>query len=402
MINNKNDNMHKKRNTKNILVICHSYNSFVKDWVDAISVNFNQVYVFVRYNTFFDIIHFFRKEKYIHKSLDYKISCIDKPLNVNIVLTQIFYLPIDFFFKKAGNQHLQSVIEEIEQLNIHFDLIHAHFTWTSGYVAAKLKEMYDVPAVVTAHGFDIYDLPFRDTDWTFKISSLLNHVDYIITVSQKNLEKMTALNIRTPKTVIQNGYSPALFKPMDVNACRKKLQLTSNKKFILTVGHLTKIKGHKYLIEAMSILSQECNDVVLIIIGGGPLLHQLESQIKELGLKDNVILKGPKAHCEIPYWIGACDLFVLSSLNEGNPTVMFEALGCGRPFVGTKVGGIPDVIINERLGIVVEPSDSFALAKAISRSLNIKWDYGYIADYSKKYTWSNIVQKTMSIYDTLL
>ena len=386
----------------NLLVICHSYNNFVKDWVDEISLNFDNVYVFVRHNTFFDVVNFFKKGSYAHRSVDYKISYRNKPLNVNIFITPLFYLPLNFFFKKAGDKHFQSVIKQIKQSQIHFDLVHAHFTWTSGYVAAKLREEHNVPAVITAHGFDIYDLPFRDGEWTSIISSVLNHVDYIITVSHKNLQSMGGLHVKTPKAVIPNGYCPELFRPLDVIVCREKLKLDLNKTILLSVGNLTKVKGHRYLIEAMSTLLEERDDLILIIIGGGPLMNKYESLISNLGLTDNIFLIGSKPHHEIPYWMGACDLFVLPSLNEGNPTVMFEALGCGRPFIGTEVGGIPDIITDEKLGMVVEPANAAALANAISKSLSINWDCEHIAGYSKKYTWSNIVQETLKTYNTLL
>ena len=62
---------------------------------------------------------------------------------------------------------------------------------------------------------------------------------------------------------------------------------------------------------------------------------------------DHVEFVGGKPHAEIPIWMNACDVFVLSSLSEGNPTVMFECVGCGKPFIGTKVGGIPEIIISD-------------------------------------------------------
>ena len=72
--------------------------------------------------------------------------------------------------------------------------------------------------------------------------------------------------------------------------------------------------------------------------------------------------------------MNACDLFVLPSLNEGNPTVMFEALGCGKPFVGTKVGGVPEVIASDDYGLLVEPADPEDLAEKILVALDREWD----------------------------
>ena len=100
--------------------------------------------------------------------------------------------------------------------------------------------------------------------------------------------------------------------------------------------------------------------------------------------------------------MNACDVFVLPSLSEGNPTVMFEALGCGKPFVGTTVGGIPEVIINEKLGILVEPKDIDGLAKAIVRALETDWDRKYISNYAKQFTWDKIAEKIMEVYREVL
>jgi len=78
---------------------------------------------------------------------------------------------------------------------------------------------------------------------------------------------------------------------------------------------------------------------------------------------------------------------------------MFEALGCGKPFVGTNVGGIPEIIINEKLGILVEPKDIECLANAILRSLDTKWDSRYICDYAKQFTWDVIVKRLLEAYN---
>ncbi|WP_340817852.1 glycosyltransferase [Methanolobus sp. WCC4] len=394
--------MTEKERKKNLLVVCHGYNAFVKDWTDEISKSFNNVYVFVRYNTLFDIANILKKGKYSHKTLQYKINNNDKPSNVVIIVNKFFYIPRGFFLRRAGNQHLNSVVKQIEQNNLKFDLIHAHFTWTSGYVASKLKFMYNVPAIITAHGFDIYELPFRDEWWCRKISHLLNEVDYVLTVSKKNMELIASLNTSTEKKVITNGYNSHLFKPKDMNSCRDKLNLPLNKKILLSIGNLVEIKGHKYLLEAVAKLTDKRDDFILIIIGEGPLKDTLKKQVLNLKLENKVKLIGIKPHEEIVFWLGACDLFVLPSLNEGNPTVMFEAMGCGKPFIGTNVGGVPDIINDDKLGIIVESGNSDLLSDSIQKAFQTNWDYEFITESSKKYTWTNVVQQTLSVYDDIL
>jgi len=73
-------------------------------------------------------------------------------------------------------------------------------------------------------------------------------------------------------------------------------------------------------------------------------------------------------------WINAADIFVLPSLGEGNPTIMFECLGCGKPFVGTTVGGVPEVITSDDYGLLVEPADPKDLARKILMALGREWD----------------------------
>ena len=139
-------------------------------------------------------------------------------------------------------------------------------------------------------------------------------------------------------------------------------------------------------------------DVIFIIIGDGPLRPDLERQIHSLGLEDYVKLVGGKPHGDIPFWMNACDLFVLSSLNEGNPTVMFEALGCGKPFVGTKVGGVPGIITSDEYGQLVEPADPEDLAEKILMALDLRWNYQKIFRYASQYTWENITANIRDIY----
>lgn len=84
--------------------------------------------------------------------------------------------------------------------------------------------------------------------------------------------------------------------------------------------------------------------------------------------------------------MNACDLFVLPSLSEGNPTVMFECLGCGKPFIGTKVGGIPEIIVSDDYGLLCEPANSEDLAEKILIALDKEWDEEKIRNYAKQFT----------------
>jgi len=117
-------------------------------------------------------------------------------------------------------------------------------------------------------------------------------------------------------------------------------------------------------------------------------------------LQEHVKLIGGKPHHEIPLWMNACDIFVLLSLNEGNPSVVFECLGCGKPFVGTRVGGILEIIVPNDYGLLCEPARPLELAENILSALNKNWNSYCIKEYSTQLSWSAITRKICRIYSS--
>ena len=258
-----------KYDNNKLLAISHSYNSFQKDQIESLSSYLNFVYVLVRYNPIAEISSYIPIPALDPFKLDSKIGITNKPSNIKVYPTSILYAPFDSQYKKLGEKHLKAAEKAIKKNSMKFDFVHSHFTWSAGYVGAKLKEKYNVPFIVTAHGYDIYDLPFRDEEWKEKIKYVLKAADYIITVINSNLECIKKLNVKTPVKVIPNGFNSNLFYPRESNECRKILSLSPDKKIILTVGNLLEIKGHQYLIEAMQKVVKHRKDVLCIIVGGG-------------------------------------------------------------------------------------------------------------------------------------
>jgi Glycosyltransferase len=385
--------------SKNLLVISHRYSNFQKDPIDLVSSYFNSVHVLVRFNSFADISKYIpipRLKPFISSS---KIDYTNKPLNLEVDKTSICYLPLDSQYKRLGILHLKAVESLIAKKNIKFDLIHSHFIWSSGYVGAKLKEKYNVPLVVTAHGYDIYELPFKDDDWKANIEYVLNSADYILTVSESNLKCITKLNINTPVKVLPNGYRRDLFYPQDQNRCRKLLDLPVDKKIILAVGNLEKIKGHRYLVEAIGKLLQRRKDHICIILGDGLLRNSLKKQIKSTGLENYVKLVDSKPHNQISLWMNACDIFVLPSLRESFGVVQIEAMACGKPVVATYNGGSEQIIISEKYGLLCTAGDSDALCNMIEIAMDKNWDKFNIINYATTYSWDNIIKEALDIYE---
>jgi glycosyltransferase involved in cell wall biosynthesis len=171
----------------------------------------------------------------------------------------------------------------------------------------------------------------------------------------------------------------------------------------LNLAALEAYKGQEYLISAMKTVIASKKDVALYIVGKGSLRNHLQSLIDQYNLKNSVFLAGGnKSGEEIALWMNSCDLLVLPSISEGNPTVMFEALGCGKPFIGTRVGGIPEIIVDEDLGFLVDPKDVTGLAEAVLKALDRDWNTKTILDYANRFTWEKITEEIAKLYQDVL
>lgn len=323
--------------------------------------------------------------------------------NVSVFFARYFTLPFEFSRRRRGDEAFKVVEKIIIKRKMHFDLIHAHFTYPSGYVGAKLKEDYKTPVILTVHeereGFlkEIFSNN-RNIIYTW------NFVDKIIRVNEKDLMEFKRLLIDESKLMfLPNGYSQDLFFPMDSNNARIKLKLPLDKTILVNIASLEAYKGQKYLIEAMKKVLVIRQDIMLYIVGQGSLENSLQSLINKYGLQDNVILAGGnKPRTEIALWMNACDLFVLPSLSESFGIVQIEAMACGKPVVATRNGGSEEIVVADKLGILVEPKDTEGLLQAILRAREAVWDAEYIQEYAKRFTWEGIAKRIVGVYEEVL
>ena len=132
-----------------------------------------------------------------------------------------------------------------------------------------------------------------------------------------------------------------------------------------SIGRLSTEKGYRYLIETLELLVKGGIDARLVIIGEGSERDYLEGLVAQFGLSGRVMLPGYRDDAKryVPYF----NAFAISSLTEGLPITLLEAMQAKIPVVATKVGGIPEVLQNGKDGLIVEPRDSQSLARALSR-----------------------------------
>lgn len=243
-----------------------------------------------------------------------------------------------------------------------------------GSLAARLARTRS-RIIYTAHGF-VFHEPGTFRSWYGKFLERVSSrwKDAIICVSE--FDRQAALKERIiPRhtdhlTTIHHGINANQLSFLSREEARRVLQLPSEAFIIGTVANLYPTKGLHILIEATRLLMADghAHHLHCVIIGEGPEHSLLETTAHHLSLDSVVHLLG--AHHDASRYLKAFDLFVLSSLKEGFPYVLLEALAAGLPIIATRVGGIPEIIEHEKNGILVDPGDAQQLANAISRLIN--------------------------------
>jgi glycosyltransferase involved in cell wall biosynthesis len=135
----------------------------------------------------------------------------------------------------------------------------------------------------------------------------------------------------------------------------------------LFVGSLIPVKDVRTLLYAFQIVKDQIDNSELHIVGSGPERHSLSALVSELGLQESVHFHGRVKHSKMPTYFNKSDVFVLSSLSEGMPRVILEAMASGIPIVSTDVGGLSEILTNGKTGILVPSRDSKALAGGMIR-----------------------------------
>ncbi len=290
---------------------------------------------------------------------------------------------------------------------IGFDLIHAHYLFPTSSIALIPHLLRRKPLILTAHGSDV-KLGKKNKLIRKFITYSCQRASFVITVSN-SLAQEVKKNYKIPSEkikIINCGVNTEKFVPQEKRSLRKELNLPQDNWILIFVGNLIPIKGLDILIEAFFQIVKERNKVLLIIIGKGQMEKEISKRIDEFKLKGKVKLAGFKPHNELPKWLGASDILILPSLEEGFGLVALEAMSCGLPVVASQVGGLREFIENEKDGFLVKPGNSKEIAEKVKLLINNKNLYQRISKTARekalKYDIKKQAKKIKVLYDKLV
>ncbi|MFH0889361.1 MAG: glycosyltransferase family 4 protein [Planctomycetota bacterium] len=268
---------------------------------------------------------------------------------------------------------------------IHPDIVHCH-TSKAGFVGCVAAWLARVPIIIYlpqghifASGAHIPNvsgniLKLKLFYLLTRFSSLL--CTKIIAVNNTDKNEQIALRLAPPYKyeVIYNAIDTKICDApceTSINACPIRDTPATNRYPILaTAGRLSSEKGQVYLLEAVKLVKNKFPDVLLLVIGDGPLRNTLETKVEQLDIKDNIRFLGMLENI-IPA-LEKIDIFILPSLYESFGIVLLEAMAQAKPIIASNVGGIQDVVVHNQTGILVACANPEVLSMAIISLSNNK------------------------------
>jgi glycogen synthase len=291
------------------------------------------------------------------------------------------------------------------------DVVHGH-TWYAAMAGFMAKVLYDIPLVVTVHSLEPLR-PWKEEQLgrSYHLSAWIERVallaaDRIIAVSsQSKGEILTHFDIpQDCVTVIHNGIDLRTWKPSPARATRKAYGIEGD--YILFVGRASRQKGMVHLLEAMKHLDPGIRLVCCAAAADTPEVEEeIAAKVKETPrcLWINTWLR-EEQYIEL---YSHCAVFACPSVYEPFGIINLEAMACERPVVASAVGGISEVVVPERTGLLVPPADPRALADALNRLLRDRalaraMGLAGRRRVEEHFSWTTIAARTQRMYQELL
>lgn len=248
------------------------------------------------------------------------------------------------------------------------NLVHAHQYTPFFYAAASRMLVKNVPIVFTEHGRHYPDHPRRKRMVANRIllrrGDRLFGVGHAVRQALVDNDGFAAERVR----VIHNGID---LQPYHAQrdalraSVRRELGYEPHELLIIQVARLDYLKDHATAIRAFARIRQRRPEARLLLVGEGPERPKIERELAERQLGHSVRLLGLRQ--DVPALLAAADLFWLTSISEGIPLTVIEAMAAGVPVVATNVGGVGEVIDADRTGLLVGSFDDAALADSVCR-----------------------------------
>ena len=355
-----------------------------------------------------------------------------QPLGPNARVIHIASGPLGYWPKINVYEHLDEftakLVAEVEEQGRTYDVLHAHY-WLSAKVARTLEQRWKIPTVQMFHTLGLVKREVMDedidgeSDVRIEIErEAVRRSAAVVAASAIELGELRRFYKADPArvAVIPCGVDPEVFHPVRQADAREKLARDQCERLILFVGRIEQIKGIDVLLRAMALLFFRRPDlrseVCLLVVGGAldpgdeapetQKILELRRLVHEHRMEANVSFVGSRDQEDLALYYAAADVCAVPSLTESFGLVALEAMACGTPVVGTRVGGLQTVITDGESGLLVPAGDYEALAEAIARVLTdarLRMHLAHGArDRAEHFTWRRVGDRMVELYERVL
>jgi len=305
-----------------------------------------------------------------------------------------------FRFDPRAIRQLRRVVARRQPDIVQTHMIKSHFLTKLSGIGRKY------PWVAYHHGYTTTDLKMRGYNQLNRWS--LPSAARVITVCGPFAEDLSQAGVPRDRIIVCHNSvaAPPVVSEDLKRSLKERLHIVKGEQVVLAVGRLSREKGQRDLVDAISRL-RELNSALkfkLVIVGEGPERDSLERAINQKGFDALVLFIG---HVEdiSPYYAIA-DALALPSHSEGSPNVLLEAMAAGLPVVATAVGGVPEIAINEENALLVAPGDSDSFAQALNQVLTDpelarKLGRAAAMHVSEKFSPAAYVRSLLRVYQSL-
>ena len=279
------------------------------------------------------------------------------------------------------------------------DIIHCHNLQAHFFGSICAMLLPNTQVVLTKHGQHIPSSGFTSVinKLTLRKSKIIGVSEDITRIMQQWITKNNQ-----PIEYIANGISLIPYQhPKLKEDAKKSLGIKQGTFCIGIVARLSEPKDHLLLIDAITFLSKTYPNIILVIVGDGPLRNNIETYITDKKYEHLVKMLGERK--DIANILNALDIFSLTSSSEGIPMTILEAMAASLPVIATNVGGIPQVVIDNKTGFLVEDKDKNGLVTAIKKLFEqpkLRQEFGKEGHLflKKHYSINQVVDKYESVY----
>lgn len=286
------------------------------------------------------------------------------------------------------------------------DLLHLHLPYSAilGRMASKVTPVKAV--VYTEHNL------WQRYHWLTAAANRLTYGwnDAVIAVSSEvelSIRSRSKTNGKPKLDTIPNGVDVEQLASVakDPQGVKEEFQIPLTHRLVVHVANFTQKKRHLDLLKAIERVVKAQPLLTFLLVGQGPMEKEVKEAARQLGVERRVIFTGFRT--DATRLIAAADLFVLSSLYEGLPVSLLEAMALGTPIVATSVGGIPEVVIDGVGGFLVEPLNPDQLAEKMldllrDPQLQQRFSENGIRTVRERYDVRRMVESTEAIYERVL